>query len=170
MISSVLTEKSQLAVRIPTGSRPAMLRQRVARRGRSVRVPPRAAATCWLHGSRNGCRSRGRRRPERAPPRDAAGPRRRDNRNSPGSPRAPAARRMRGMAWRAPYWPWLIRIGLSSPSRSGIVSWSASKLMATAQRAPLGQAFGLMLRPARARPTIRRQVAPAIARVRRRDA
>ena len=50
--------------------------------------------------------------------------------------------------------PWLIRIGLGSLSRSGIVSWSASKLIATAQRAPLGQAAGFRLRPARARPTI----------------
>ena len=25
---------------------------------------------------------------------------------------------MRGVAWRLPYWPWLIRIGLSSLSRS----------------------------------------------------
>src|SRR5580658_5103482 len=65
---------------------------------------------------------------------------------------------MRGIAWRAPYCPWLIRIGLSSPSRSGIVSWSASKLIVTAHRAPLGQDFGFMLRPARARPTMRRQV------------
>jgi hypothetical protein len=30
--------------------------------------------------------------------------------------------RMRGTAWRLPYWPWLMRIGLSSASRSGIVS------------------------------------------------
>ena len=66
---------------------------------------------------------------------------------------------MRGIAWRLPYWPWLMRIGLSSASRSGIVSWSASKLIATAQRAPSGQAFGFRLRPARARPTMRRQVA-----------
>ncbi len=66
--------------------------------------------------------------------------------------------RMRGIAWRLPYWPWLMRIGLSSASRSGIVSWSASKLIATAQRAPSGQAFGFRLRPARARPTMRRQV------------
>src|SRR5579862_8114561 len=65
---------------------------------------------------------------------------------------------MRGIAWRAPYWPWLIRIGLWSPSRNGIVSWSESKLIATAHRAPLGQDFGFMLRPARARPTMRRQV------------
>ena len=62
------------------------------------------------------------------------------------------------MAWRLPYWPWLIRIGLSSPSRSGMVSWSASKEMATAQRAPPGQDLGARLRPARARPTMRRQV------------
>src|SRR5579872_3369425 len=63
---------------------------------------------------------------------------------------------MRGMPWRLPYWPWLIRIGLSSPSRSGIVSWSASKDRATAQRAPPGQALGARLRPARARSTMRR--------------
>ena len=63
------------------------------------------------------------------------------------------------MAWRLPYWPWLMRIGLSSASRSGIVSWSASKLIATAQRAPSGQAFGFRLRPARARPTMRRHFA-----------
>src|SRR4051812_48189565 len=52
-----------------------------------------------------------------------------------------------------------MRIGLSSPSRSGMVSWSASKLIATAQRAPSGQAFGFMLRPARARLTMPRHFA-----------
>src|ERR1700758_1423215 len=65
---------------------------------------------------------------------------------------------MRGVACLAPYWPWLIRIGLGSLSRSGIVSWSASKLMATAQRAPSGHDAGFRLRPARARPTMVRQV------------
>ncbi len=68
---------------------------------------------------------------------------------------------MRGTACRLPYWPWLMRIGLSSPSRSGIVSWSASNEIATAQRAPPGQAAGARLRPARARPTMRRQTGSA---------
>jgi hypothetical protein len=39
-------------------------------------------------------------------------------------------------------------------SRSGIVSWSASKDRETAQRAPPGQVFGASDRPARARPTM----------------
>ena len=58
------------------------------------------------------------------------------------------------MPWRLPYWPWLMRIGLSSESRSGPVSWSASKDSVTQQRAPPGQEAGRRLRPARARPTI----------------
>src|SRR5690242_15574881 len=49
-------------------------------------------------------------------------------------------------------------MGLSSASRSVSVSWSASKLSATAQRVPSGQVFGRRLRPARARPTILRHV------------
>src|ERR1035437_307028 len=61
---------------------------------------------------------------------------------------------MRGVPWRAPYWPWLMRIGLSSPSRNGLVSWSASNDSATAHCAPPGQAAGFRLRPARARLTM----------------
>ena len=38
---------------------------------------------------------------------------------------------------------WLMRIGLISASRSGIVSWSASKDSVTQQRAPPGQAFAV---------------------------
>ena len=39
---------------------------------------------------------------------------------SPGSARAAAARGCAASPWRSPYWPWLMRIGLSSSSRSGI--------------------------------------------------
>jgi hypothetical protein len=49
-----------------------------------------------------------------------------------------------------------MRIGLSSASRSGMVSWSASKDSETAQRAPPGHDVGASERPPRARPTILR--------------
>ena len=62
------------------------------------------------------------------------------------------------MAEREPYWPWLMRIGLGSLSRSGMVSWSASNDSATAQVAPFGQTLGRSERPARARSTMPRQV------------
>jgi hypothetical protein len=130
MISSVSTEKSQLAVRMPTGRRPATFSSTSAARKVRSRSTP-GGSPVLARGSRNGCRSRGPHRPRRAPLPDAAGRRRRGRRSWPGRRAASSSRRMRGMPWREPYWPWLIRIGLSSPSRSG---WSHDPRRRTAPR------------------------------------